>query len=135
MSRLYGFRYGVFFLLGYHRVFVDSQYPAYLTNAGTVQGKFCYLFFYALFSRIIEIIQLKTFAARVAPPALTPVFSVTVLLYINGTTGGTTYSLRMFHLFFCKDKFFQRILNHDGIFRPCLMRKPTELLRFQMLFL
>jgi hypothetical protein len=58
---------------------------------------------------------LKTFAARVALPALTPVFSVTVLLYINGTTGGTTYCLSMFHLFSAKIS-ISTDLNHDRIF-------------------
>jgi hypothetical protein len=68
-----------FFKLGGHRVSADFQYPAYIANAGTVLRKGCDLFFYSLFSSIIAIIQLKSFAAPVAPPALTAVFTVPVL--------------------------------------------------------
>jgi hypothetical protein len=68
-----------FFQLGYRRIFADFQYPAYIANAGAVQGESRYLLFYALFTSIIAIIQLKNFVAPVAPPAPTAVFTVTVL--------------------------------------------------------
>jgi hypothetical protein len=68
-----------FFKLGHYRVFTDFQHSTYIANTGTVQGEFSYLLFYALFPRIIAIIQLKTFVARIAPPALSAIFTVTVL--------------------------------------------------------